>query len=83
MAIQKKEIEYSKETDDCMVLVVELFKDIKAGKSAAALAAENLGQLMEAVNGVNQVGSEVEENRKVALQTIGYRTGELTDALLG
>jgi hypothetical protein len=80
--IQKKEIEFSKELDDCLVLAIELFKDIKAGKSAASIAAENLAPLMEAISGVNEINGEF-ENRKVALQTIGYRSFELTDALLG
>lgn len=82
MAIQKKEIEYAKELDDVMVLVVELVKDIKAKKDVAALAAENLPNLMNAIGGLDQIGDEF-KNKPVLLSTIGYRTGELGGALIG
>ncbi len=82
MAVQKKEVEYSKEIDDVLVLVVELVKDIKAKKGAAELAAENLANLMNAVGGADQIPAEAKASLAVALQTAGYRSGELVAALL-
>lgn len=82
MAKEKKEIEYSKETDDVLVAIVELVKDVRAKKPISQLAGENLQNLINAVGGADQIPDE-EKDRKVFLQTIGYRTGELADALLG
>ncbi len=83
MAVQKKEVEYSKEIDDVLVLVVELVKDIKAKKGAAELASENLVHLMDAVAGADQIPAEAKASLPVALQTAGYRSGELAAALIG
>lgn len=80
--IQKREEEYAKEIDDVGLALVELVRDIKAKKSIAEIAGENLPLIMEAVNGVDQMDDEYAENRKVALATMGKRTGELTDVLL-
>lgn len=82
MAIEKKEVEYTKELDDAMVLIVELIKDIKAGKEPGMIAAENLPNLMSAIGGADQIGGEVSASMSVALQTVGYRTGELAAALI-
>lgn len=80
--IQQKQVDYSKELDDVMVLVVGLVADIKGGKSLAEISADALPNLMNAVAGANSVPEELAASRKVALQTIGYRSGELADALL-
>lgn len=82
MAIEKKEVSYAKELDDCMVLVVELIKDIKAKKGVSELMSENLGNLIAAIGGIDQVAGELESNKEVALETIGFRVGELSNALL-
>lgn len=81
MGIQQKQIDYAKEVDDVLVLVVELVKDIKAKKDMAALAAENLPNLMNAIGGLDQVGDEF-KNKQVVLSTVGYRVGELSGALI-
>jgi len=81
--IQSKTVEYAKEIDDCAVLLVKLVSDIKAGKPLQEVGSGAVAPLVDALAGVDQVGEEVKANRKVALQTIGYRTGELTDAILG
>jgi hypothetical protein len=77
----KKEVSYSKEVDDVLVLVIELVKDIKAKKGAAEIATENLANLMAALSGIDSASEELKD-KVVALQTIGYRTGELSAALL-
>ena len=81
MGIQTKQVEYAKEIDDVLVLVVELVKDIKAKKDMSALAAENLPNLMNAIGGLDQVGDEF-KNKQVVLSTVGYRVGELGGALI-
>lgn len=77
MSIQKKEVEYAKEVDDVMVLVLELLKDIKEKKPVATLALENLQNLMNAMNGLDQVDEEVKANKAVVLATVGGRMGEI------
>jgi hypothetical protein len=82
MAVQVRQVEYVKEIDDVAVLLIGIVHDAKAGKSAVEIATGSLQNFLNAVAGVDQVGAEASENRKVAMQTIGYRVGELADALL-
>jgi hypothetical protein len=81
--IESKQVEYAKELDDALALVVELVKDLKAKKSVTEIAAENLPNLMSAFAGIEQVGAELAANKAVVFQTVGYRTGELAGALIG
>lgn len=83
MAVQTKNVEYSKEIDDVAFLLVKIVADIRQGKGIAEVVSGAVAPLVDALAGVDQMGAEVSANRKVALQTIGYRTGELTDAILG
>jgi hypothetical protein len=80
MGIETKQIEFTKEIDDALVLVVELVKDIKAGKGAAEIAAENLPNLMNAIGSADQIPEEAKSGI-VTAQTVGYRMGELVAAL--
>lgn len=80
--IQKREVEYTKEIDDVFVLVIELLKDIKAKKGAGELAAENLNNLINAMGGMDGISEEI-THRLQAMQTIGFRSGELIDAIIG
>lgn len=82
MAIASKSVEYMKELDDVMVLAIELIKDIKAKKTAAEILAGTLPRLMSAIEGMDKISGEL-ENRQVAFQTVGYRSGELSAALIG
>lgn len=82
MAVEKKEIEYAKELGDVMVLVVELVKDIKAGKDVGAITSENLPHLINAIQGADQIPAEAKASREVALQTMGLHTGELAGVLI-
>ena len=74
--LANKEVQYAKEIDDCMVLVVELLRDIKAKKGAAEIAGENLQNLINAMAGMDGIKDEL-HNPQVVAQTVGYRTGEL------
>lgn len=83
MSIEEKKIKYAKEADDVMVLVVHLIREARAKKPISEIASGSVAKLVNALSGVDQVGAELAENRKVVLQTVGYRSGELTDAILG
>lgn len=89
--IQDKTLKVAKETDDVMVLFVNTVKTIKAAKAAGkssieiaqALGVGEIKDLIEAVNGADQIGAENKEDKAVVLATIGYRAGELAGALVG
>lgn len=83
MAIEQKQIDYAKELDDVLVLLVDLLKEIKAGKSVAQIATDELQDLFTAVAGVSDIPSEFATSREVALQTAFYRTASIVDTLLG
>jgi phosphoglycerate dehydrogenase-like enzyme len=80
--IAKKEVEYAKEIDDVMVMIIELVKDLKAKKGVAELAAENLPNLMNAMSGLDQLDEELAASKSVAMSTIGFRVGELAGELV-
>ncbi len=82
MGKEIRQVEVSKELDDVLALLIVVARDVRAGKSVAEIAADALSKLVDAAAGIDQVSAEVAADRKVALQTIGYRTGELADALL-
>ena len=81
--IQTMEVSIAKEVDDVGKFIVELVADIRKGKDMAAIVSENLANLVGAIDGISGVVDEVKENRKVVLATLGMRTGELTDAIIG
>lgn len=80
--IESRTVKYAKEIDDVQVALNELVRDIKAKKSIGQITTENLPTIIAAVDGADQMDDEIAANRKVALQTIGYRSGELVDVLL-
>lgn len=80
--IQSKPVEYAKELDDALALVVELIKDIKAKKSAAEIASENIPLLMNALSGADQISDELKANKVAAFNAVSLRIGELVSALL-
>jgi hypothetical protein len=82
MAIEKREVDVAKEIDDVMKAVVEIVKDVKEKKSVADIAMENMQNLIDALSGVDQMGSELEENRAAAMSTVALRVAELADLLL-
>lgn len=82
MAIEQKQINYAREIDDVVWLLVSLVKDIKAGKSIPEVVAGSVSSLVAALNGLDQLDDEIAANKQVAYQTIGFRVGELTAAIL-
>lgn len=76
--IQSKQIAFAKEVDDVMVLFVQVVQNRKKKEEISQL----MDELMNALAGIDQVDDELQQNRQVVLQTVGYRTGELVDALL-
>jgi len=83
MAIIKREIDVAKEADDVMIFVVELVKDIKAKKAVGEIVSGSLNNLITAIDGVAGVKEEIAANREVVVETVGYRSGELINALIG
>lgn len=74
MAIEKKELEYAKELDDVLVLVVELIKVIKKKGDYTSLVDE----LVNAITGMEQIPAEI-SHLKPLLTTVGHRSGELVE----
>ena len=63
MEVVKKEIEVPKELNEVCVFVVELLKDIVAKKSVTDISAENLPNLMAAVNGFEAMKEELKDDK--------------------
>ena len=80
--IEDRNIKVAKEIDDVMLILPSLIRAIRAGKPVAEIVATEFANLISAVQGADQVSAELATERKVALQTIGYRSGELVDAFL-
>lgn len=80
--IEKKEVQYAKEIDDVLVLVNVLVADIKEKKPITEIATDCLPKLMTAIDGIAGVKEELAANKEVALETVGYRVGELTNTLI-
>lgn len=78
MAIQVRPMDFTKEIDDVMVLFVALVKNRKNKEAITGL----MDEVAIAIAGIEDVDNELADSRKVALQTIGYRVGELVDAFL-
>jgi hypothetical protein len=79
MAIVQKQVGVAKEVDDIMVLIIEVVKNRQHKDNLADL----LPSFMNAINGADQIGSELKLDRKAVLQTVGLRVAELTEAFLG
>lgn len=80
--IQEKSVSYAKELDDCLVLMIELAKDIKEGKDIGMIVSENLPNLIQAIGGMEQIKGELEANKEIVFSTAGYRMGELVGTLV-
>lgn len=82
MAIEKLEIDHAKEIGDVGDALAKLVEDIKAKKALAVLAAENLPEIFEAIEGIDELDDEVREDMVAACQTMGLYTGRITGVLL-
>jgi len=83
MATEQIQVNVAKEIDDVMELVVSLVRDLKAKKPMNDILSGNLSLLMDAIGGIDQLDDEMSAERSAALASIGLRTGELVDVLLG
>ena len=76
--IEKKEVEYAKELDDVMDLIVELVKVIKEKGDYTTL----MSDLISAVSGIDQVDDEIKENLKASINTVLFRAVEIADIFI-
>lgn len=63
MQLVKKEVELPKELSEVAIFVVEILKDIMAKKDIAAISAENLPNLMAAVQGFENMAEELKDEK--------------------
>jgi len=75
--IEKKEIEIAKETEEVLVLIVRLIETIRGGNDYALL----LPELIAAINGADGIPEEL-RNRKIFINTIGGKLGDIVDAFV-
>jgi hypothetical protein len=83
MAVEQRQVMIAKEVDDVALLLVEIVKQVKSGKPVAEMAAGVMDELVQAISGVDQIDDEWKEDRSAVMATMGYRLGELTDAIIG
>lgn len=76
--IKERTVMYAKELDDVMVLIVELVKVIKNKGDYTEL----MDELINAINGIDEIDEEYKENLIVAIQTITHRTAEIADVFI-
>jgi len=90
MSIIKKELEIAKELDEVAELPAFMIGEVKKykaeGKSTAEilslLGASSVAKIITALDKVDQIDDEYEENRAAFMGTAGYRSGQLVDALM-
>lgn len=80
--IETRQVQYAKELDEAMSAVIGIIKDVRSGKNVLEIITGNIPALIAAVGGLEQVQGELSQNFQVASETIGYRLGDLTSALL-
>lgn len=78
----KIELDLPKELFEVKVAVVELLKDILAGKGLPELVGENLSNLSKAVGGADKLDDEIKEDLAASLQCAGLFGADIVSALL-
>lgn len=76
---KQKTLVVGKESSEVVDAIGELISDIKAGKDVAAIATENLSNLMEAVKGYEMISLEAKHSSRNA--TAAYGGFVLAEAL--
>lgn len=76
--IEKKEIEYAKEIDDVMVLLIKIIEVIKEKGDYATI----LTELIAAVSGIDNVSEEFKANKIVAINTVINRAVDIAGIFL-
>lgn len=82
MELVKLEVSVPKELNDVRLFVVELLKDIKAGKDRGAILAENMPNLFVAVEGVSTMSEEVKQESAKSAVLAGLMGGEIIGVFL-
>ncbi len=77
----KVEVQVPKELNDVRLAIVQLIKDVKAGKNASQILA-NLGLFLEAVNGIANIPMEVQTELQGSLELAGLFAADVVGALL-
>lgn len=71
--IEVVEVKRAKEINDVMNLVVEVIKVVKAKGDYTEL----LDELIAAIDGVGEIGSEIKEDLAACINTVGGRAGDI------
>lgn len=82
MALKQLQVNVAQELDDVLVLIVDVVKKLKDGKSPLEIGASELPNLAKAVAGLDQVPQEFKQDLGSCVAGAGVRMGELVDALL-
>lgn len=84
MPVELVEIKFQapKEMNDVRVCLVELLKDIKAGKTVVEITGENFNNLIEAVKGADKVSVEVKQEMAKSAVLAGHLGGEVIGVFL-
>lgn len=73
-------VEVPKELNDCLVMLVELVKDIKDKKELAVIVSENLPNLIAAIDGAQKIPEELKGPG--VYKAAGLFAGEIVEALV-
>lgn len=71
-----------KEMNDVKVFVVELLKDMKAGKDAASILSENLANGYKAIEGASNIPVEAKQAAKESAVLAGHMGAEILGVFL-
>lgn len=74
-------VKVPKELNEVRTALVGLIADIKAGKDIATIATENLGALVAAVGGADQLDDEVKEALKESITCIALMGSDIVGML--
>lgn len=74
-------IQAPKELNDVRVALIQVVKDLKAGKSMSAILM-NLSTFMEAIQGVDKIPTEAKEEMSKSVELAGLMGGQLLSVLM-
>lgn len=64
MALVAKEVQVPKEYSEVLALLVAIVEDVKQGKTAGEISAENLQGLIVAIEGAEKISAEFAEHQQ-------------------
>lgn len=82
MALVQVSVSVPKELSEVANLIVELVKDVKAGKDISKIGEENLSNLLKAIEGVDQIPQEVKDNVGESAVCAGLLGGQVIAELV-